>query len=125
ALHAGLVTRWLFRWPRPQQAAPAGGCAEMDSDGRRRVAVIGTGHRGAGTWGRELLATCGPWVELVGLCDSNPLRLARAGAAIGTNAPQFTDLKTMLAVARPDTLIVCTPDFEHDEHIVTALAAGI
>jgi predicted dehydrogenase len=97
----------------------------MDSEARRRVAVIGTGHRGAGTWGRELLATCGPWVDLVGLCDSNPLRLARAGAAIGTNAPQFTDLKTMLAVARPDTLIVCTPDFEHDEHIVMALAAGI
>ena len=47
---------------------------------KRRVAVIGTGHRGAGTWGRELLATCGDVVDLVGLCDSNSLRLSpRAG----------------------------------------------
>ncbi len=58
---------------------------------KRRVALVGTGHRGAGTWGRELLANCGQWVEFVGLSDRNSLRLERARAAIGTAAPVFTD----------------------------------
>ena len=55
----------------------------MATGGKRRVALIGTGHRGAGTWGKELLANCGELVDLVGLCDSNSLRLERARKAIG------------------------------------------
>ncbi|MBV9221137.1 MAG: Gfo/Idh/MocA family oxidoreductase, partial [Methylobacteriaceae bacterium] len=31
----------------------------------------------------------------------------------------------MLAAVRPDTLIVCTRDSAHDDHIVEALEAGI
>ena len=57
---------------------------------KRRVALAGTGHRGAGTWGRELIANCGGWVEIVGLCDSNPMRLERARFAIGADARTFT-----------------------------------
>ena len=45
---------------------------------KRRVALVGTGHRGAGTWGKELLANCGEWVELVG-CDDRCRRAARSG----------------------------------------------
>ena len=36
---------------------------------KRRVALIGTGHRGLGTWGKELIQTCGDTVEIVALCD--------------------------------------------------------
>jgi len=97
----------------------------MTKSAKRRVAVIGTGHRGAGTWGRELLATCGDWVELVALCDSNKLRLSRARDAIGAEAATFTDLEALLREARPETLIVCTRDHLHDEHIVKALEAGV
>ena len=68
----------------------------MKATKRRRVALAGTGHRGAGTWGKELIACCGELVELVGLCDANALRLARAREAIGTGAPGFTDLRAML-----------------------------
>ena len=92
---------------------------------KRRVAIVGTGHRGAGTWGRELLASCGKWVELVGLADVNPLRLAAARAAIGSDAPAFTSLAEMLATTKPDTLIVASRDDTHDEHIVAALEAGV
>jgi predicted dehydrogenase len=92
---------------------------------KRRVALVGTGFRGAGTWGKELLATCGEWVELVGLSDSNPMRLERARAAIGVNAPAFADCSAMLTETRPDTLIVCTPDDTHARMIVTALEAGV
>lgn len=97
----------------------------MATAGKRRVAVIGTGHRGAGTWGKELLANCGEMVDLVGLCDSNSLRLRRAREAIGIDCPIFTDLAAMLAESRPDTLVVCTRDSAHDDHIVAALETGV
>jgi len=97
----------------------------MATAGKRRVAVIGTGHRGAGTWGRELLANCGDAVDLVGLCDSNALRLRRAREAVGIDCPTFAELGAMLAEARPDTLVVCTRDSAHDDHIVAALEAGV
>src|SRR4030095_9551 len=97
----------------------------MATVGKRRVAVIGTGHRGAGTWGKDLLATCGDVVDLVGLCDSNSMRLARARASIGTGCPLYAELGAMLAQCRPDTLVVCTRDSAHDDHIVQALEAGV
>jgi predicted dehydrogenase len=95
-----------------------------EKDERRRVALIGTGHRGASLWGRELLAGHRSRVALVGLADKNSLRAEAARVAIGTNAPAFTDLQTMLAETRPDTLIVCTRDDTHADFIVAALEAG-
>jgi predicted dehydrogenase len=97
----------------------------MAQSRKRRVALIGTGHRGAGTWGRELLATCGDWVEMVGLSDSNPLRLERARAAIGVEAPVFSSLGAMIAETGPDTLIVTTRDDTHAGYIIEALEAGV
>ena len=92
---------------------------------KRRVALVGTGHRGAGTWGKELLANCGEWVELVGLCDRNSMRLERARAAIGVDAPVFADCAEMLAATRPDTLVVTSRDDTHADLIVAALEAGV
>jgi predicted dehydrogenase len=97
----------------------------MAIDRKRRVALVGTGHRGTGTWGRELLANCGEWVELVGLSDENSMRLERARAAIGTDAPAFVDFHSMLADTKPDMLIVCTRDDTHAGMIVDALEAGV
>jgi predicted dehydrogenase len=97
----------------------------MATGGKRRVAVIGTGHRGAGTWGRELLGNCGEVVDLVGLCDSNTLRLRRARKAVGVDCAIFADLGAMLTETRPETLVVCTRDSAHDDHIVAALEAGV
>jgi len=97
----------------------------MPGTNKRHVAIAGTGHRGAGTWGRELLKTCGDDVEIVGLFDTNPMRLDVAHRAIGVAAECATDLAKLLATARPDTLIVCTRDDTHVDHIVQALDAGI
>ncbi len=94
------------------------------ADLKRRVALAGTGHRGAGTWGRQLLRDHGGRVELVGLHDVNPLRLARARDAIGTPAPAFADLREMLTATGPDTLIVSTRDDTHAACIIAGLAAG-
>lgn len=92
---------------------------------RRRVALAGTGHRGSGTWGRELFREMSDRLELVGLADTNSLRLAYAQRYIGTNAPAFTSVGELLAKTKPDTLIVTTRDDTHADIIVAALEAGV
>jgi predicted dehydrogenase len=93
---------------------------------KHRVAIVGTGHRGTSMWGKELLAGWSDTVEMVGLCDINPLRLAKAREAMGaSDAPVFTDFDAMLREARPQRVIVCTPDSTHDDFIVRALEAGV
>lgn len=91
---------------------------------KNRVAIVGTGHRGTGMWGRELLAGWSDCVEMVALFDANPLRMAAARTMMGGAAPGFGDFDRMLAEAKPQTIIVCTPDHTHDEFIVRALEAG-
>ena len=91
---------------------------------KRRAALVGTGHRGFNMWGKGLVAGYGPWVELVGLCDQNRLRAERVRDAIGIEAKVYTDFAALLRETRPDLVIVCTRDSNHDEYIVAALAAG-
>ena len=68
--------------------------------------------------------------ELVALCDVNQSRLALSahnvpdagGNGIATYLAE--DFDRMLEEQQPDTVIVTTPDFLHDEYIVRALRAG-
>jgi predicted dehydrogenase len=91
----------------------------------RRTAIVGTGHRGAGMWGKELLEGWRGQVDLVALCDINEARARTAAALIGTNAPIYTSYEQMFAEVRPDTVIVTARDDLHDAIIVKALEAGI
>ncbi len=93
---------------------------------KRRLAVIGTGHRGAGTWASDAPRHCDDHVELVGLADVNPLRLEAARRQIGREGVTLaTDLDALLAEARPHTLLVTTRDDTHAGIIVRALEAGV
>jgi predicted dehydrogenase len=92
---------------------------------RRRLAVVGTGHRATGAWGVELLKEQRERVEFVGLCDVNPLRAEASRRMIGVDAPTFTDFDAMLRATRPDTVLVTTVDATHDRFIVRALEAGV
>jgi predicted dehydrogenase len=103
---------------------PAAGWAAA-SGARRRYALVGTGSRGVGMWGRDLVERYSDVVELVGLCDVNPLRLEVGKRMIGASCPTFTDLGTMLSTARPDALIVTTVDSTHADCIVQAFEAGV
>ena len=94
------------------------------SSERRRYALVGTGNRGTTMWGRDLLAGWRNAVDLVAICDTNSLRAERARTMIGSNAPIYTDIDTTLAQTRPDLVIVCTRDSNHDDIIVAALEAG-
>lgn len=89
-----------------------------------RLAMIGTGHRGIGFWGRDLLKKFSDVVEFVGLCDINPGRLAFAKTTMNVDCNTYTDYDKMLRETKPDYVIVTTVDGLHDEHIVKAMEAG-
>lgn len=97
----------------------------MASSNKRRLAIVGTGHRGLGTWGQDAPATCADQVELVGLCDTNERRLAVAREKLGGDLCHSTDIDEMLAQAKPHTLMVCTRDDTHADLIIKALEQGI
>lgn len=91
---------------------------------RRRYALIGTGSRGSSMWGRDLLEGWREDLDLVALCDTNPLRAERARQIIRTNAPVYTSVEETLSATKPDLVIVCTRDSNHDEVIIAALESG-
>jgi predicted dehydrogenase len=91
---------------------------------KKRLALVGTGVRGIGMFGRDLLRNYSDYVELVGLCDTNPGRLAVASESIGAGCPVFTDLEEMIRKQKPETLIVTTEDSAHHKVIITGLEMG-
>lgn len=102
--------------PRPALGAPAP---------KRRYALVGTGVRGTSMWGRSVVQRYPDVVELVGLCDINPLRVEVGKKAIGVSCPTFTKLDQMLDSVKPDVLIVTTVDATHADCIMTAMQRGI
>jgi predicted dehydrogenase len=95
------------------------------SSAKLRLAVVGTGIRFTRAWGTELLKEQGDRVEIVGLCDINPKRMAASKRLVGIDAPTFTDVGEMLRRTRPDALMVTTKDATHDDMIVQGLEAGV
>jgi predicted dehydrogenase len=93
--------------------------------GRRRYAIVGTGVRGIGMWGRPLVSKYGDVLEFVGLCDINPLRVEVAKKSIGVDCPTFTSLDDMLDKVKPELLMVTTVDATHEACIVKALERGV
>jgi predicted dehydrogenase len=92
---------------------------------RRRYAIVGTGVRGVGMWGRPLVERYGDVLEFVALADVNPLRVEAARKQIGVSCPTFTSLEEMLDKAKPDLLCVTTVDAYHVDCIVKALDRGV
>jgi len=94
------------------------------SASKTRIAMVGTGVRGVGFWGRRIKQEYGDIIEFVALCDINPGRLEYAKKQIGVSCPVFTNFDEMMAKIKPDLLIVTTVDSTHDEFIVKGLRSG-
>ena len=92
---------------------------------RRRYAMIGTGHRGTGMWGKDIFERYANEIEFVGLCDKNGKRAEAGRKLIGAACPTFTDFDEMVAKTKPELLMVTTVDSTHHEFITRALANGI
>ncbi|MDR0833241.1 MAG: Gfo/Idh/MocA family oxidoreductase [Candidatus Symbiothrix sp.] len=91
---------------------------------KMRVAMIGTGHRGTGMWGKDLVRDYSGYLEFVGLCDINPGRVETAKGMIGATCPTYTDFEKMMRETKPDVLIVTTVDATHDDFIVRGMELG-
>ncbi|MGW9114345.1 Gfo/Idh/MocA family oxidoreductase [Microbacterium sp. NPDC055683] len=97
---------------------------------RRRYALIGTGGRSE-MYLRALLETHADAGELVALVDTNPVRaahyarLARELGAGDVAVHHPDDLERMRAEARPDALIVTSPDFTHARYVIWGLDHGM
>ncbi|MFC1562765.1 Gfo/Idh/MocA family protein, partial [candidate division KSB1 bacterium] len=94
------------------------------SSKKYRIALIGTGSRGTGMWGANLIHDWSDCVELVGLCDPNKKRVEIAKGIIRTNAPTFTDFDEMMKTTKPDMLIVTTVDATHYKYITGGMEYG-
>jgi predicted dehydrogenase len=90
-----------------------------------RLALVGTGARGSGLWGREIIKTFGVVTEFVGLSDINPGRLEYVKKTLKIDCPTFNNFEKMLQETKPDYVIVTTVDATHDEFIIKALNMGV
>ncbi len=91
---------------------------------KTRVAIVGTGSRGAGMWGRTVINDYSDMVDYVGLCDRNPGRLEAAKKHMGATCKTYTDFDLMMKETKPDVLIVTTDDASHVEFIVKGMNYG-
>ncbi len=118
----GLVTGSLLI--NPASAFTNGPLAAADPVKKRRVAMIGTGHRGQGMWGNPVVNRYADRMEFVGLCDPNIGRADTVKKMMGVTCPTFTDFEKMMAETKPDTLIVTTVDGFHHQYIVRGMELG-
>jgi predicted dehydrogenase len=91
---------------------------------KTRLAMVGTGSRGASMWGTSVQKKYADVLEFVGLCDTNPGRLETVKKRMGVSCPTFTDFETMMRETKPDTLIVTTVDATHDRFIIRGMELG-
>jgi predicted dehydrogenase len=85
-----------------------------------RAAVVGLGNAGFTLHLPALAGLAG--VQTVGAVDLDPGRCQRAAARF--NVPIFGNFDDMLAVAKPDVVVVGTPPGSHADYCLRTLAAG-
>ncbi|MCE5249375.1 Gfo/Idh/MocA family oxidoreductase [bacterium] len=100
--------------------------AQTKTGKKLKVALVGTGIRGSGTWGKPLIDNYSDIIEFVGLCDRNPKRMEFVQQYLGLKCPLFidTDFDTMIEKTRPDRVIVTTMDCFHAKYICRAMELG-
>lgn len=102
---------------------PSSAFARMPEQ-KLRIALVGTGIRGIGFWGKTVMDQYSDIVEFVGLSDINPGRLAFAKKFMGVNCNTYENFDKMMQETHPDLLIVTTVDATHHEFIIKGLNYG-
>ena len=98
--------------------------AASSSGVKKRVAMVGTGHRAEGMWGTPVIKEFSNIIEFVGLCDINPGRLETIKQMMKVSCSTYTDFDKMMRETKPDILIVTTVDGTHHEFIVKGMEYG-
>jgi predicted dehydrogenase len=90
----------------------------------KRFALVGCGVRGISMYARPIVKYYGDAAELVAICDTNRKRMEACNRYCESDTPEFTDFDRMLWEAKPDTVIVTSPDWTHHDVIIRSLEAG-
>ena len=96
----------------------------LSSNAKTRIAVVGTGHRAIGMWGKPVVKEFADKVQFVGLCDINPGRVETAKKMIGLDCTTYTDFDKMMKETKPDLLLVMTVDGVHHQYIIKGMEYG-
>ncbi len=91
---------------------------------KKRLALVGLGNRGAGTWGRDVAQKYPDHVEFVAICDTNEGRLNTWKKYVGVECAAYLDFEKMMKETKPEVLVVCTPDHTHNDLIVRGMELG-
>jgi predicted dehydrogenase len=89
-----------------------------------KVALCGTGSRGTGMWGADIVKDYPEDVEFVALFDINPTRMEYAKNYMGVSCPMYTDFDKMVRETKPETIIVTTKDSTHEQYIIRGMELG-
>ena len=105
----------------------ASAIAKMPKGRKMKVVLVGTGIRGTGMWGKNLVDNYSDYLEFVALCDINPGRLEYAKEYMGVNCKTYLaeDFDKMISEQTPDSIIVTTMDSNHDQYITRAMELGV
>lgn len=98
--------------------------AAVHAKSKKKLAMVGTGVRGIGFWGKRVVDNYSDIVEFVGLSDINPGRLELAKRHMGVSCPVYTDFDQMMKETKPELVIVTTMDSTHHEYIIKAMEYG-
>ncbi len=93
---------------------------------RKKVAIVGTGNRGARTWGVPVIKDFSNNIEFVGLCDINHKRIEVTKKMMGIEVKSYhaNDFDLMIKEQKPDIVIVTTTDCFHEKYIIRAMELG-
>jgi len=94
--------------------------------GKQKLAMVGTGSRGKGMWGKSLIDSYSDPLEFVGLCDANLKRADVVRTQMGLDVPLYhgQEFSKMIHEQKPDTVIVTTTDCFHAPYTKKALELG-
>lgn len=87
-----------------------------------RVGVIGTGA--IAQVAHLVVLSKIEGVEVVGLCDTDVAKSQALAGRFGVTGV-FDDIVDLLRHAKPDAVVICTPNHLHQVHAVTALSQGV
>jgi predicted dehydrogenase len=90
-------------------------------NGKIGVGILGLGGRGVYFGGRYF--GYGNDTYLAGLCDISPNKLEAAKRELGEDIPATVNIDEFLAIPELDAVVVCTPDFAHEENAIKVLQA--
>ncbi|MFK7692253.1 Gfo/Idh/MocA family oxidoreductase [Paenibacillus sp. HJGM_3] len=89
----------------------------------KKYVLVGAGHRAFNMFAKSFKTELREIARLAGIFDTNLVRAQAMSKACG-NVDVYVDFDAMIREAKPDAVIVTTPDSLHHHYIIRALEAG-